>query len=114
MKWITWWIIIYIKIQDYFECMLKKRGEKTVNPSIIIHVKKIESRIMFKIKIGYYLKLFNSWKMKLHGITKSKITKNENGENTPNLKITDIVLIHCNIVYWLSPGFKCVVYICSW
>ena len=37
--------------------------------------------------------------MKLHGITKNKITKNENGENTPNLKITDIVLIHCNIVY---------------
>ena len=36
--------------------------------------------------------------MKLLGSTKSKITKNENGENAPNLKITEEVLIHCNIV----------------
>ena len=36
--------------------------------------------------------------MKLLGSTKSKITKNENGENVPNLKITEIVLMHCNIV----------------
>ena len=27
--------------------------------------------------------------------TKSKITKNENGENVPNLEITEIVLVHC-------------------
>ena len=34
-------------IQDYFEHMLKKHGEKTVNPSIGIHIikKKIESRL---------------------------------------------------------------------
>ena len=79
--------------------MLKKHGEKTVNPSIIIHVNKIESSIMFKIKIGYYLKLLTPETMKLHGITKSKITKNENGENAPNLKLNDTVLVHCNIVY---------------
>ena len=30
--------------------------------------------------------------------TKSKITKNENGENIPRLEITEVVLIHCNIV----------------
>ena len=36
--------------------------------------------------------------MKLLGSTKSKITKNENGENAPNLEITEEVLIHCNIV----------------
>ena len=36
--------------------------------------------------------------MKLLGSTKSKITKNENGENVPHLKITEIVLVHCNIV----------------
>ena len=36
--------------------------------------------------------------MTLLGNTKSKITKDENGENVPNLKITELVLIHCNIV----------------
>ena len=36
--------------------------------------------------------------MKLLGNTKSKITKNENGENLPHSEITEVVLIHCNIV----------------
>ena len=35
--------------------------------------------------------------MKLLGSTKSKINKDENGENTPYLEITKVVLIHCNI-----------------
>ena len=35
--------------------------------------------------------------MKLLGSTKSKITKDENGENGPNLEITEVVLVHCNI-----------------
>ena len=36
--------------------------------------------------------------MKLLGSTKSKITNDKNGENVPHLKITEVVLIHCNIV----------------
>ena len=32
--------------------------------------------------------------MKLLESTKSKITKNENGENVPNLEITEVVLVH--------------------
>ena len=36
--------------------------------------------------------------MKLLGNTKSKITKDENGENLPHLDITEVVLVHCNIV----------------
>ena len=36
--------------------------------------------------------------MKLFGSTKSKINKDKNGENMPHLKITEVVLIHCNIV----------------
>ena len=31
--------------------------------------------------------------MKLLGRTKSKITKNENGENVPHLEITEVVLL---------------------
>ena len=36
--------------------------------------------------------------MKWLGSTKSKITKDENGENVLHLEITEIVLVHCNIV----------------
>ena len=36
--------------------------------------------------------------MKLLGSTKSKITKNENSENVSHLEITEVVLIHCNMV----------------
>ena len=35
---------------------LKKHGGKTDNPSIGIYVNKIENRITFKIKTGFYLK----------------------------------------------------------
>ena len=36
--------------------------------------------------------------MKLLRSTKNKITKNKNGENTPHLAITEVALVHCNIV----------------
>ena len=44
-------------IQDYLECILKKHGEKTDNPSRRIYVKKkkkkIENRITFIINTKY-------------------------------------------------------------
>ena len=36
--------------------------------------------------------------MKLLGSTKSKITKDKNGENVPHLEIVELVLIRCNVV----------------
>ena len=36
--------------------------------------------------------------MKLLGSTKSKITKDKNGENVLTLEITNEVSVHCNIV----------------
>ena len=36
--------------------------------------------------------------MDLFESSKNKMTKNENGENVPNLEITKVVLIYCNIV----------------
>ena len=36
--------------------------------------------------------------MKWLASTKSKITKDKNGENVPYLEITEVVLIHCNVV----------------
>ena len=44
-------------IQDYFEYILKKNGENIDDPSIRIYLNKIENRITFKIKTGYYLEL---------------------------------------------------------
>ena len=73
-------------------------GKKTVNPSIRIYVNKIENRITFKIKTENCLELLTTETMKLLGSTKSKITKNENGENVSYLEITEVVLIHCNVV----------------
>ena len=32
------------------------------------------------------------------GSIKSKITKDKNGENMPHLEISEVILIHCNIV----------------
>ena len=32
------------------------------------------------------------------GSTENKIAKDKNGENIPHLEITEVVLVHCNIV----------------
>ena len=36
--------------------------------------------------------------MKLLGSNENKITKNKNGEKVTHLEITEVVLVHCNIV----------------
>ena len=72
-------------IQDYLEYILKKHGEKKINPSIKIYINKIENRITFKIKTGHYLELLTPERRKLLGNIKSKITKCKNGENVPYL-----------------------------
>ena len=77
----------FLGIQDYFEYIAKKHWEKTVNPSIRIYISKIGNRLTFKIKSGFYHNLLSPRTMKLHGSTKSKITKDENGENVPYLKL---------------------------
>ena len=53
---------------------------------------------MLTIKTGYYLELVTLETIKLLGSTKSKITKDKNGENIPYLEIAEVVLIHCNVV----------------
>ena len=85
-------------IQDYFEYILKKHSEDADNPSIKIYVNKIENRVTFKIKKGYYLALLTPETMKLLGSTESKITKDKNGEYVPHLEIVEFALVHCNVV----------------
>ena len=85
-------------IQDYFEYILKKHGENIDNPSVKIYVNKIENRITFRIKNGYGFELLTPETTKLLGSTENKITRDKNCENVPHLEITEVVLIHCNIV----------------
>ena len=54
--------------------------------------------VTFKIKNGYILEILTPEIMKLLGSTGNKITKDKNGENVPHLKITEVVLVYCNIV----------------
>ena len=62
-----------------------------------MYVNRIENRITFKIKSGYYLGLLTPETMKLLGSTESKITKDKNGENVPHLEVVELVLVHCNL-----------------
>ena len=52
-------------VQNYLEYIIKKHNTLTNNPPITIYVNKIENRIMFIIKKGYYLELLTSETMKL-------------------------------------------------
>ena len=74
-------------IQNYFKYILKKHSESVDNRSIRIYVNKIQNRITFKIKNGYYLELLTPETMKFLGSTESKINKYKNGENVPNLEV---------------------------
>ena len=91
--------ILYQIFKIILNISLKKHETVTDNLSVRIYVNKIkiESRITFKIKAGYYLKLLTPETMKLLGSTKSKTTKDENGENVCNLevisKIQDLIYI---------------------
>ena len=59
---------------------------------------KTGNRITFKIKNRYSLELLTKETMKLLGSTENKITKDKNGENVLHLEITEVVLVHCNMV----------------
>ena len=85
-------------IQDYFEYILKKHSENVDNPLVRVYVNKIENRITFKIKSGYFLQLLTPERMKLLGSTVRKKNKNKNGENVSHLEVVELVLVHCNRV----------------
>ena len=51
-------------IQDYFEYIVKKHETVTDNLSITIYINKIENRITFKVKTGFFLELVTPEKMK--------------------------------------------------
>ena len=63
-----------------------------------MYINRIENRITFTIKNGYYLELLTPETMKSLGSTESKITKDKNVENVPHLEIVELVFVHCNLV----------------
>ena len=64
----------------------------------MIYVNKIENRITFKIKTGYYLELLTPDTIKLLESTKIKITNDEIHENGLHLEINEVALVHCNML----------------
>ena len=56
---------------------LKKHQKVTDNPSIMIHINKIENIAMFKIKTGYSLELLVPETMKLLESSEYKINKDK-------------------------------------
>ena len=67
-------------------------------PSVGIYVNKIQKRITLKIQNGYSLEILTPETKELLGSTENKITKDKNGKYVPDLEITEVVLVHCNIV----------------
>ena len=65
-------------IQDYFGYIIKKYKTVTYNSPVRIQVNKIENRITFKTKKGFFLQFLTPETMKLLGRTKSKINKDKN------------------------------------
>ena len=93
-------------IQDYFEYVIKNHNvllgprteSLTVNPPIRIYVNKIENRITFEIKSGFYLlTLLTLETMKLLGSIQNKTTKDKSGKNVPHVEITQVILVHLNL-----------------
>ena len=82
-------------INDYFQYVIKKHP--TVS-GLEIYINRIENRITFKLKAGWSLELMTRGTQKLLGSKEGKITTTKNGELVPEMEITEVVLVHCNLV----------------
>ena len=85
-------------IQDYFEYILQKHETVTDNPSVMIYANEIENRGDWNKDriLSWTLNAGNNeitWKHE-----KSNMNKDKNGENALHLEITEVILVHCNII----------------
>ena len=83
-------------INDYFQYIIKKH--QTEEDSLKVYVNKIENRITFKLKTGWSLTFMTQQTQTLMGSKEKKINSSKNGELVPELEITEVVLVHCNLV----------------
>ena len=86
---------IWYQIFKIISSIFKKKLD---NSSIRKYVNKIENRITFKIKSGYYLELSTPETVTLLGSIGNKINKDKKGENVPHAEIVQVVLVYSNIV----------------
>ena len=82
-------------IQNYFKYIIKKHKALTNKPPIQKYVKRTQNRVSFKIKSGNYLELLTPTTMKIIGGTGKN---DELKTNVPQVGITEVLLVHCNIV----------------
>ena len=75
------------------------------NLPVQIYVKKIKSRIVFKIKTGYKLELLYPKTMKLLGNIKQDVDQEKDGEDVPKLESVEVVLVHCSCFYLLNKNY---------
>ena len=61
-----------------------------------IYVNKIKSRIVFKIKTGYKLKL--SLNNEINRKYKKDVDQGKDGEDIPKLESVEVALVHCDLV----------------
>ena len=82
----------------YFEYILKKHETVTDNPSIMIYANEIENRDVWNRDriLSWTVNARNNnitWKHE-----RSNMNKHKNGENVLHLEITEVILVHCNII----------------
>ena len=93
-KIIVWLKHVVRKICDFIQTKSKKHEKVTENPWIRKYINETENNITFKIEKVYYIEVFSPKIMNLPRSTKSKIIKDENDDNVPNLEITEVILEH--------------------
>ena len=84
-------------IQNYFEYIMKKHETLIDKPPVKIYFDRIQNRVTFKIKYGYYLELLMPETLKLPVSIKRRISRNKNGENVPHLQNIELVLVRYSI-----------------
>ena len=91
---IVWLKHVVREICDFIQTISKKYEKVTENPWIRKYINESENNITFKIEKVYHIKVLSPKIMNLPQSTESKIIKDENDDNVPNLKVTEVILEH--------------------
>ena len=109
--WIIWRIAFCNRYSRLFwaDHQITWSSDNPDNPPIRIYVNKTKNKIIiFKFKTGCYLKILTPGRMKLFRTTKSKITKDENGEIVLHLTITEVVLVVISAMFIIMIQESCI------
>ena len=114
MEWKIWiiWRIAFCKRYSrlfWADHQITWSSDNPDNPPIRIYVNKTKNKIIiFKFKTGCYLEILTPGRMKLFRSTKSKITKDENGEIVLHLTITEVVLVVISAMFIIMIQESCI------